>query len=94
MSNIMLEQVWLSTPIDYPSLTKKQQTGLIDALLDIQGVSEVEFYSTISLLCDISACSDAEAFCELAALRSKIQAVFESYKVWPETAASIYPKSE
>lgn len=92
MTVMSISQVWITTPVDYLTVDEGKRDSLIDTLLGTEGVVEVCHYSDIVILCNLESDSDAEAVMEIAAIRSRIQTVFESFHVWPKQLKSVFPK--
>ena len=70
-------QIWISTGIASQDIKENKVNCVVDALLDQKGVAEVTYYSDIQVLCNISSETDAELFCEIKAIRSRVQSVFD-----------------
>lgn len=83
-SVMLITQIWISTPVDYLKVGDKLKEELVATLLSTEGVIEVEHHSEINVRCAVTSESDAEFFCELAAIRSRVETVFRSYHVWPD----------
>lgn len=82
LTNMPVIRVWIATPVDYLYLPDEKKSPLLGALLDVEGVSEVEYYSEVLIRCDITCTSDEEMLAEIQTIRARVEQVFTQFDVW------------
>lgn len=78
-TRLPITQVWIATPVSYLDLGNELGDGITNALLDIEGVKEVEHYDQYRVLAGIVGDSDFDALAALAGIRRQIENVFRAH---------------